>query len=209
MIIFCAGRQIFLNYKNSSVGSKGTFFFCTVSHRRQNPPPWIRHLIQTGSIWGQLRPAICASCSRNYKHILFGMAQKATWDDSIYSGKCWTYQVVDTVLQAPEEKFLLCLPSQQTWFTRLLTDCAVHGQRLRTRPGVLCLPWAGWTLNSSVVAQLKPGTTEIQQEKSKETLPALPKSNQRMDESPWFFPNFSLVWFALSLPKFLQEAVKK
>lgn len=49
----------------------------------------------------------------------------------------------------------------------------------------------------------------MQQEQSKETLPALPKPNQHKDESTRFFPNFPLLWFVLSLPKFLQDLAKK
>lgn len=107
------------------------------------------------------------------------------------------------------------IPSLSSFPTNLVHQafdslCSARIQvALRTRPDVLCLPWASWTLNSSVVAQLKPGTTEMQQEQSKETLPALPKPNQHMDESTRFFPNFPLLWFVLSLPKFLQDVVKK
>lgn len=107
------------------------------------------------------------------------------------------------------------IPSLSSFPTNLVHQafdslCSAWTQvALSTRPDVLCLPWAGWTLNSSVVAQLKPGTTEIQQEQNKETFPSLPKSNQYMDESMWFFPNFSLVWFVLVLPKLKCSSVNK
>lgn len=58
---------------------------------------------------------------------------------------------------------------------------------------VLCLPQAGWTLNSFVVAQLKPEIIEIQQARTKEVHPltptqrpfkTTPEHNQYMDEFP-------------------------
>lgn len=204
MAIFCPGRQIFLNYKNSSVGSNGTFFFCTVSYMRQNPPPWIRYSIQTGSIWGQLSPAICASCSRNYKHIR----------------KCTKGHLRRLNIQWQELNLLSCghglagstgkipsLPSFPTNLALQAFDCLCSAWTqvaLRTRPDVLCLPWAGWTLNNSV--QLSWNQEKQKYSKNKTRKPLQPCPNPT---NAWMSPTFPLCGLFWACPSSCRKELKR